>query len=450
MTTPPFNTAVYATAHAPLQAQNAIYRSQMNTSYVASTPTHPPPPPPPQNQYYLGMPPLNESASHHSQVLLQQTQGSSQAASHNIASNGINTTIGPQLQPQNPAWAGLGDKRMQQSLGFGNGGSGHAGIIPFGNGFHNSPSNASLSMSLHADEKIKSHASQSMGLTSSISSSQDLSASLLATQSRPGCRILATTKRAAQNRAAQRAFRQRKDRYIKDLEAKAKELDSVKRRLEQAEKEKEEMKSIMAELRAEVAKLKGEADDDKNRGETNSNSSSSINSPFTPNGSSEDDLNGLGEDPWMRKRKSAFYNERTSPAYQSPPSHPRPSTNSHADTARPPSTVTNSSTSPTNSSDASTSPTSSNNHYELNRNDYRSYPNSPTSDTRRPFNSCVNNAQSRSEDDPAERGVMMDDLCVLLRTRSHPDVHNSVGVSFWANRNPAPVVAGNGSNAVVG
>src|SRR5690348_13502849 len=102
--TPPFNTTVYAPS---LQAQNAIYRSQMNTSYVASTPTHPPPPTPPPNQYYLGMPPLNESASHHSQVLLQQTQGSGQAASHNIASNGINTSsIGTQLQPQNPAWAG--------------------------------------------------------------------------------------------------------------------------------------------------------------------------------------------------------------------------------------------------------------------------------------------------------------------------------------------------------
>jgi hypothetical protein len=340
---------------------------------------------------------------------------------------------------------------MQQSLGFG--GSGHAGIIPFGNGFHNSPSNASLSMSLHGDEKIKSmsqHASQPMGLASSISSSQDLPSALLTAQSRPGCRILASTKRAAQNRAAQRAFRQRKDRYIKDLEVKAKELDSFRRRLEQAEKEKEEMKSIITALKAEVAKLKGEAEDDKSRGESSSNSSSSINSPFTPNGSSEDDLNGLGEDPWMRKRKSAFYNERTTSAYQSPPSHPRPSINSHADSARPSSTAatTNSGTSPTNASNTSTSPTSSNNHFELNR----SYPTSPTSDSRRSFNSCVNNAQLRStvsEDDPAER-VMMDDLCVLLRTRSHPDVHTSMGVPFWPGRNPASVVAGNGSNAVVG
>ncbi|CAG8559064.1 7173_t:CDS:2 [Paraglomus brasilianum] len=315
-------------------------------------------------------------------------------------------------------------------------------------------------MSLHADEKIKSmshHTPQPMGLASSISSSQvpqDLPSALLTAQSRPGCRILATTKRAAQNRAAQRAFRQRKDRYIKDLEVKAKELDSFRRRLEQAEKEKEEMKSIITALKAEVAKLKGEADDDKSRGESSSNSSSNINSPFTPNGSSEDDLNGLGEDPWMRKRKSAFYNERTTSAYQSPPSHPRLSINSHADSARPSSTAatTNSSTSPTNASNASTSPTSSNNHFELNRNDYRSYPTSPTSDSRRPFNSCVNNAQSRStvsEDDPAER-VMMDDLCELLRTRSHPDVHTSMGVSFWPGRNSAPVVAGNGSNAVVG
>lgn len=38
---------------------------------------------------------------------------------------------------------------------------------------------------------------------------------------------LRNTKRAAQNRNAQKAFRQRKERYIKDLEAKAKNFDQI-------------------------------------------------------------------------------------------------------------------------------------------------------------------------------------------------------------------------------
>ncbi|KAI8847250.1 hypothetical protein BC829DRAFT_248624 [Chytridium lagenaria] len=38
-----------------------------------------------------------------------------------------------------------------------------------------------------------------------------------------------TNKRTAQNRAAQRAFRERKERYLKDLEAKAEELETLRK-----------------------------------------------------------------------------------------------------------------------------------------------------------------------------------------------------------------------------
>lgn len=56
------------------------------------------------------------------------------------------------------------------------------------------------------------------------SPTQDGIAELVNRQGRP----LSQTKRAAQNRAAQRAFRQRKEIYIKDLEAKVAELKQSK------------------------------------------------------------------------------------------------------------------------------------------------------------------------------------------------------------------------------
>lgn len=55
-------------------------------------------------------------------------------------------------------------------------------------------------------------------------------------------RALSTSRRAYQNRQAQRAFRQRKDMYIKDLEAKVNELNKSK--------------DVMAELRKENLQLR--------------------------------------------------------------------------------------------------------------------------------------------------------------------------------------------------
>lgn len=54
-------------------------------------------------------------------------------------------------------------------------------------------------------------------------------------------RVVIASKRAAQNRAAQKAFRQRKERYIKDLERKAKLMDKWKLEMDQLRHQNKEL-----------------------------------------------------------------------------------------------------------------------------------------------------------------------------------------------------------------
>jgi hypothetical protein len=61
-------------------------------------------------------------------------------------------------------------------------------------------------------------------------------------------------KRKAQNRAAQRAFRERKERHVKDLEAKVAEMEQVTNKMQE---ENAQMKSKLAKLEAENSILKG-------------------------------------------------------------------------------------------------------------------------------------------------------------------------------------------------
>ncbi|KAI9305159.1 hypothetical protein BJ944DRAFT_277761 [Cunninghamella echinulata] len=56
------------------------------------------------------------------------------------------------------------------------------------------------------------------------------------------------TRRAEQNRAAQRAFRQRKELYVKELENKVRDMDILKDRVERLEKENERLKYRVWEL----------------------------------------------------------------------------------------------------------------------------------------------------------------------------------------------------------
>ena len=68
-----------------------------------------------------------------------------------------------------------------------------------------------------------------------------------------------TSRRAEQNRSAQRAFRERKEKYVTDLEKKVEELEkragggSVSR----LERENEELKKYIVELQEEINRLGG-------------------------------------------------------------------------------------------------------------------------------------------------------------------------------------------------
>jgi len=73
---------------------------------------------------------------------------------------------------------------------------------------------------------------------------------------KPGRKPLTNTpssKRKAQNRAAQRAFRERKERYVKELENKIKELESVTAKSAQ---ENQQLKTLVEQLQAENFILK--------------------------------------------------------------------------------------------------------------------------------------------------------------------------------------------------
>jgi bZIP transcription factor len=77
-------------------------------------------------------------------------------------------------------------------------------------------------------------------------------------QTATGGRVLASSKRAAQNRAAQRAFRQRKDRYIKSLEQKATEFDLSHSIIADLRKENIYLRDYVVRLQNEVDSLNTE------------------------------------------------------------------------------------------------------------------------------------------------------------------------------------------------
>ncbi|KAK9454514.1 hypothetical protein V1511DRAFT_395782 [Dipodascopsis uninucleata] len=70
-------------------------------------------------------------------------------------------------------------------------------------------------------------------------------------------RQLSTSKRAAQNRAAQRAFRQRKECYIKDLEAKVLELKATKETIENLRQENLQLRDYILALQSRLIEHPG-------------------------------------------------------------------------------------------------------------------------------------------------------------------------------------------------
>ncbi|KAI9322205.1 hypothetical protein BX666DRAFT_1892633 [Dichotomocladium elegans] len=71
-------------------------------------------------------------------------------------------------------------------------------------------------------------------------------------------RSVIPSKRAAQNRAAQRAFRQRRDKYVKDLERKVKEMEGWPEEIEQLRNENRQLRDKVAAMHLQIAKLVGQ------------------------------------------------------------------------------------------------------------------------------------------------------------------------------------------------
>ncbi|RAL11946.1 uncharacterized protein BO97DRAFT_405686 [Aspergillus homomorphus CBS 101889] len=73
-----------------------------------------------------------------------------------------------------------------------------------------------------------------------------------------GKRPLSTSKRAAQNRAAQRAFRQRKESYIRKLEEQVKEYDGMSETLKALQAENYQLREYIINLQSRLLDSQGE------------------------------------------------------------------------------------------------------------------------------------------------------------------------------------------------
>lgn len=96
------------------------------------------------------------------------------------------------------------------------------------------------------------------------------------------------TRRAEQNRAAQRAFRQRKERYVKELEAKVNSMADWPARMEHLENENEGLKRKINELLAHQEEsnkkmFKLEPSPPKSQPSTTASNSSNSNTATTNN-----------------------------------------------------------------------------------------------------------------------------------------------------------------------
>lgn len=75
---------------------------------------------------------------------------------------------------------------------------------------------------------------------------------------------LASGKRADQNRKAQRAFRQRKDKYIKDLELRSQELDVANSLIIQLKEENDRLNEIAKSFHNRIGELEAQLSDTYN------------------------------------------------------------------------------------------------------------------------------------------------------------------------------------------
>jgi hypothetical protein len=77
-------------------------------------------------------------------------------------------------------------------------------------------------------------------------------------EGRKGRRELSTSKRAAQNRAAQRAFRQRKEEYIKQLKDQVKEFEQLCELYKNLQTENYQLRDYIINLQSRLLETQGE------------------------------------------------------------------------------------------------------------------------------------------------------------------------------------------------
>lgn len=73
----------------------------------------------------------------------------------------------------------------------------------------------------------------------------------------PAGRTLSQSKRAEQNRKAQRAFRERRDQHVKALESRSQLLDAALASADEANRRWEECRALVDSLRIEIGSLRG-------------------------------------------------------------------------------------------------------------------------------------------------------------------------------------------------
>ncbi|KAI5964761.1 kapC [Candida pseudojiufengensis] len=112
-------------------------------------------------------------------------------------------------------------------------------------------------------------------LTSTISSSTSSSTS---TKYNP--KPISVTKRAEQNRNAQRAFRQRREKYMQDLELKVQELEEMKLKYQNLSNENIQLKDYVMILQRKIIELTQDKDNDHSSQQKQHHDT--ISNPFIP------------------------------------------------------------------------------------------------------------------------------------------------------------------------
>ncbi|RUS34291.1 hypothetical protein BC938DRAFT_481392 [Jimgerdemannia flammicorona] len=230
---PPLTHPSVSAGSAPQDHQSLMQHSMAPSSWTLLTDvaqkqqhlTHQPPPP---LTYSVSAPSSGMSLGQRSSAIYQQQANS-------MSPNGV-------YQPSIPSDYLPPVQRRNSSISSELDGSNMMGGM--------SPAGPSLSsFQLNAMQQQQQQAQQAPSPSKSTSSTSQAN--------QAAARSVQSSKRAAQNRAAQRAFRQRKDKYIKDLESKAKELDEYKNLVESLKKDNKSLQDSLRTLRQELGKAKG-------------------------------------------------------------------------------------------------------------------------------------------------------------------------------------------------